>query len=57
MKTKKCDSCPADTRLNVSLRVCAQVPYNSDFTKTKNYNLDGAPSLPTPDPNLTPCPS
>lgn len=42
MQTKTCDSCPIDTELNVALRICNQVPHNSDFTKTNNYNLDGA---------------
>jgi hypothetical protein len=56
MQTKQCGSCPLDTELNVALRTCNQVPHNSDFTKTKNYNLDGASSLPIPDPKLSPCP-
>lgn len=56
MMTKKCEYCPTDTAINVALRVCQQIPHYSDYSKTNNYNLDGAGGLPNPDPKLTPCP-
>lgn len=57
MKTKTCDSCPSDTDVNVGLRICQQIPHYTDYTKTNNYNLNGASGLPQPDPKLTPCPA
>ena len=56
MQTKACDACPFDTSVDLDLRKCIPMPHNSDYTKSNNYNLDGATSLPTPDPKLTPCP-
>jgi hypothetical protein len=56
MFTKQCDFCPYDTAINTALRVCQQIPHYSDYAQTANYNLDGASSLPAPDPSLTPCP-
>ena len=57
MFSKKCDACPDDSKINVDLRVCEQIPHYTDYTKASNYNLDGADSLPNPTPNLTPCPA
>jgi hypothetical protein len=57
MFTRQCDICPFDTQLNAGLRTCEQIQHYSDFSKTNNYNLDGASSLPTPDSKLTPCPA
>jgi hypothetical protein len=56
MLTKKCEFCPADTQINTGLRVCQQIPHYSDYSKSSNYNLDGASGLPQPDSSLTPCP-
>lgn len=55
--TRNCEACPFDTQLNTGLRICQQVPHYSDYSKATTYSLDGASSLPTPDPKLTPCPS
>ncbi len=57
MFSKKCDSCPEDSKINVDLRVCEQTPHYTDYTKASSYSLDGASSLPSPPANLTPCPA
>ncbi len=57
MFKKTCDACPYDTQLNQGLRKCDQIPHYSDYTKSNNYNLDGASALPAPDSTLTPCPA
>ena len=56
MLARTCTLCPDDTSLSTSLRQCLQLPHYSDYSQTNNYNLDGAASLPIPDPKLTPCP-
>jgi len=57
MKTKACDKCPTETNVNVDLRICQQMPHNSNFKDANNWSLDGAPSLPIPDPKISNCSS
>lgn len=55
MYSKECTSCDNEEVLDQDNKVCKFKPHYTNFTKQKNWDLDGG-NLPAVDNKLTPCP-
>jgi hypothetical protein len=55
MFSKKCESCPQDTVLDINTKYCVQQDHYTDYSSNDNWAFDGASSLPVINSSLTPC--